>query len=601
MKIFTLRLIAVFLFVFSFQGHAETLAQYVNSCKSELGFTTIPDNLNCYDGILFDRGSGQDPIRDYVGYAKINDAVDLAFACRWLGGSKEKNPGKAISLELMIHNRQNGKTCFFAAKDSDDASIVSPAIISPTNSQASTYWKTPTQVNDGDKCVNCHVAGPYIASPKIAHALATFGLLNNGHDTIVDPNNPAHYKVVGAGNNNSAFYSWDTLIDTFIERPSASNPMCSESCHSIGSYSTTPTVRRNAGGNFPLLKSISEVIANMGTNMPPTAADNDYRWINRNANTSTGSAEYFAEAKNDYPGLLSGCGLPTKLEAHAVGNPYSFSSSDSFPDTLAYFNLREGLKCINSKQKNGNCNDYEVRYLCNDDAFGGTRWTDWWNTDSPNATGDHEGRHRIPDLCSNPHAIQARTVVNGVTYSAYGPNDRIAVLTPTSIVCNDADQPNQAKCGNYVARYSNCVSAPASYNIRLTNVWSGRVLTATGEQNNAETRAQPLNASWKSQTWIVQAVEGGAPAVRLKNVGVTKFLNSETNAENSKVLTYELHADWAGEQWLIESISGSSQVRIKNVWTGKYLTVTDTSDYSAITLKTLNTGWTSQRWTLQKL
>lgn len=597
MNIFLIRLISVSLLVLSIQSHAETLIQYVNSCKSELGFTNIPNNLNCYNGILFDRGGGKDPIRDYVGYAKINDTVDLAFACRWLGGSIDA-PSTAASLELMIHNRQNGKTCFFAAKDNVDITAVSPAIISPTSNQAGTYWKTPTEVNNGDKCVNCHVAGPYIASPVVTPALATFGLLNNGHDTIVDRNNPAHYKVVGAGNNNSAFNSWHTLVDTFIERQTASHPMCSGSCHSIGTYSTVPTVLRNG---FPLLKSINEVITNIGSNMPPTAENSHYRWINRNANTSTGSAEYFTEAKNDYPGLLSGCGFPTKLEAHAVGNPYSFSSSDFLPDTLAYFNLREGLKCVNGTQPDGSCNNYEVSYLCYDNILGGEQWTGWFNTDTPGSSSDDESRSRVTQLCGNPTAIQARTIVNGVTYSAYGPNDRIAVLTPTSIVCNDADQVNQARCGNYVARYSSCIVAPAAYNIRLTNIWSGKVLTSTGSQNNAETRAQPYNASWNSQIWTVQPIEVGVTAIRLKNFGMTKFLNSETNAENSKALTYELHADWTGEQWFIESISGSNQVRIKNVWTGKYLTVADTSDYAAITLQTLNTGWASQKWTLQRL
>jgi hypothetical protein len=594
-----LRIISVFALFFSIQTYSETLSQYVNSCKSELGFTSIPD-LNCYDGILFDRGSGKDPIQDYVGYAKINDQVDLAFACRWLFGNRS-NPVNAASLEMIIHNRQNGKTCFFAAKELREFGSVSPFIISPTSGQAGSYWKTPTELNNGDKCVNCHVAGPYIASPLVAPALATFGLLNNGHDTLVDRNNPAHYKVVGAGDNNSAFNAWHTLVDTFIERPTASHPMCSASCHSIGSYSTVDTVMRDTinSGEFRLLNSIGKVIEHIGDAMPPYKDTSDYRWINRNANTATGSAEYFAEAKNDFPDLLSNCGAPTKLEARAVGNPHAFSSSDVLPDKLEFFNLREGLKCINASQKNGKCNDYQTSYLCELNPF--PEWTDWENTDTPNASGDHETRSGMTGLCADPIAIKARTKVKGITYEFYGPNDRIAELTPTSLVCKDADQKRGGKCSNYIVRYSECVSAPAPYNIRLTNVWSGKVLTSTGSNNNAEVRAQPYDASWNSQIWIVQAVGKDFSQVRLKNLGMTKFLNSETNAESSRALTYDLHADWLGQQWQIETISGSSQVRIKNVWTGKYLTASDTGNYSQITLQTLNTGWTSQRWNLQKL
>jgi Mucin-2 protein WxxW repeating region len=593
MKNYLLRLVTVFLLVFSIQSFAETLSQYVNSCKSELAFTSIPD-LHCYDGMLYVSG-GRDPRHDYVGYAKINDQVDLAFACRWMFGTRN-SPDTGASLEVIIHNRQNGKTCFFAAKDNEDDSIVSPVILSLTGNQASTYWKTPTEVNNGDKCVNCHVAGPYIASQVVASELSTFGLLNNGHDTFVDRNNPAHYKVVGAGDNNSEFNSWHTLVDTFIERSSASNAMCSGSCHSIASYSTVPTVLRQ--GSI-LLPSISEVIEGADYYMPPDE-DSDYSWINRNANTSTGSAEYFAEAKNDFPGLLAGCGFPTKLEARAVGNPEVFSSSDSLPDVMEFFNLREGLTCLNASQPDGRCNNYEIAYLCPSQNSNFPQW-EWFNSDSPNASGDHEGHHRHTTLCSNPLAIKARTIINGVTYETIGPNDRLAELTPTSLVCRDADQKKGGKCSNYVVRYSDCIAAPAPYNIRLTNVWSGKVLTSTGSQNNAETRAQPYNASWNSQIWIVQPIEVGVTAIRLKNLGMTKFLNSETNAVNSKALTYELHADWSGEQWFIEPISGGNQVRIKNVWTGKYLTVADTSDYAAITLQTLNTGWASQKWTLQRL
>jgi len=601
MKNIILECISVFLsFFVALSLQAETLTQYVNSCKSELEFTSIPNNLNCYDGILFDRGSGKDPIRDYVGYAKITNDVDLAFACRWLLGTID-NPRKAISLELTVHNRKNGKTCFFAAKDGGDNLIVSPAIVSPTSNQAGSYWKTPTEVNNGDKCVNCHVKSVYVVSPKVAPALATFGLLNNGHDTFVDRNNPAHYKVVGAGNNNSAFNEWHTLIDTFIARPSPSTYLCSESCHSIAYYSTAPTITRKGGTeNFTLLTSISQVIANIGNNMPPSQEDSPYRWINRNINTSTGSAEYFAEAKNDYPGLLSSCGVPTKLEAHAVGNPYSFSSSDFLPDTLDYFNLREGLKCVNSAQTDGSCNNYETRYLCYTDVFGGEEWTDWASTDTPSGTSDVESRSRYPYMCANPMSIQARTKVNGVTFSAYGPNDRIATLTPTSVVCNDADQVNGAKCSNYVARYSNCITAPADYAATIKSAWSGKMLTASGGQNDAETKGQPLNTSWNTQKWIFKTIEGTTQFVRLRNVGINNFLNAQSQAENAKSVTYELHADWKSEQWLIEPISGSNEVRFKNVWSGKYLTLADNSNYSAVLLQTLNTSWASQRWVLQK-
>ncbi|HEY5807213.1 MAG TPA: PKD domain-containing protein, partial [Povalibacter sp.] len=96
---------------------AESLTSYVQECKTQLNFQNIP-NLDCYDGDLFatpDDFNKNGSVRDFVGYKKITDQVDVAFACRWLGGDKttRANP---ISVELLAHNRQSGNTCFFSAK-----------------------------------------------------------------------------------------------------------------------------------------------------------------------------------------------------------------------------------------------------------------------------------------------------------------------------------------------------------------------------------------------------------------------------------------------------------------------------------------------------
>jgi hypothetical protein len=195
-------------------------------------------------------------------------------------------------------------------------------------------------------------------------------------------------------------------------------------------------------------------------------------------------------------------------------------------------------------------------------------------------------------------AIQAGvTLSNGWTYTSYGPNDRLAQFDEYGLVCNNADQPN-GQCSNYVVRYENCTAAPTAYTARLSSVWSGRLLTATGTQNNAETRAQPANASWNSQDWVIEPVTNTG-YVRLKNVWSGRYLNVQNNNENAGILVYDLVPEWTSQQWKVEPISGSSDVRLRNVWTGRYLTVVDTSNYAVIRAQTLNRGWARKRWRIQ--
>ncbi|MES1196326.1 MAG: hypothetical protein ABUL58_05215, partial [Steroidobacter sp.] len=235
MKKTVCRLSVIFLALVSLAASATSeLQNYVGQCQTELGFNAsdVPA-MNCTtDGYLF--ADGKNGVFDFVGHKRINAAVDLLFACRWVDSSASVNG--AASVELLIHNRQNGSTCFFAAKETNPGipvhpvsiSIVSPTNFNPnhdlkTNPNADDYWRTPTDLDSkvlpfnlddrtSDKsapsstsmmgqsarCVGCHVEGPYIASADIAPYLAKFGLLNDGHDTIADMTVANHYHAVGS-------------------------------------------------------------------------------------------------------------------------------------------------------------------------------------------------------------------------------------------------------------------------------------------------------------------------------------------------------------------------------------------------------------------
>lgn len=569
---------------------AETLEEYVAACKAELGFTQAED-FNCNDGERFYGGPNfNGPQNDFVGHRAVNSNVDAIFACRWGYPKYDSDPiTSAKTVELLLHNRKNGKTCFFASRNDAPAGVVN--IISPTKPEASTYWQQPTQVDANFQCAGCHVAGPYIASVHIADKLAKFGLLNDGHDTIVIGNNGQPvanaYQVVG-----QTFNHWNNLIrNQFLTRHDMT---CAESCHAIAYGSNAPGIYDYYGDvRHYVVQSISSVISSLENNgeMPPREFESaygksSYRWINLGTPDGSGERESFVEAKLKFPELLSYCDEPGAVEARAVGSDFIFSSNP-FPDVLSRFNLRDGLTCLNNQQPSGKCNNYQTRYLCDG------QWTAWLNRDTPNATGDHEGRESL-NPCNNPTAIEAKTTVNSVTYRAYGPNDRLASFDKNGLACRNEDQRAGGTCFNYVVHYKNCATLP-TVTKRLRNVWSGRFVTATNTGNDSETRAQPLNTSWSSQHWAIEPY-AGRHYVRLRNLWSGTYLNAQSDTDNAMAVVYALNDSWTSQHWIIEPVNGTDQIRLKNAWTNRYLTVADSGNYSPILLQNLNPGWTSQIW-----
>ena len=572
-------------------AQGESLTQYVNACRNQVGFTNLPE-INCYDGILFAKSGvdGEDDnlgaTSDFLGYKRINNNVDLAFNCRWLQGGDKNNPINVASVEMLVHNRANGNTCFFAAKEDTGeptGSLLTVASIldSPTSANADTFWQQPADIDSsGRRCIECHVAGPIIASPRIADELAIFGLLNNGHDTSA-----TRYHAV-TPYSGGAFSFWDEISQDFNVADT-----CAGSCHSIGYNSTKSSVNFSLPILLPSISAVIDKVAEKGV-MPPNGTYSPYRWINRDSINGPGDQETFNESKNEYSKLLEYCEAPTTLEAHVVGSEYVFTTDDYFPDKLAVFNLRDGLRCVNSEQIDGSCNDYQTRYLCNGE------WTGWYNMDDPNYQEDNESRSQISGLCPSPTAIEARTIVGDMVYDTYGPNDRLAQFNPYGLVCNNADQPD-GQCSNYVVHYTNCVDTPASYQTGIRSAWSGNLLTATSTQNDAETRAQPEDPSWSSQDWVIEPVENSTN-VRIRNIWTGRYLNVQSNSESANIVTYDLVPEWTSQQWKVEPVWNSSDVRFKNVWTGRYLTVVDSSNYAAIRAQTLNGSWPSQRWQVQQ-
>lgn len=619
------------------------LQQYVQACQSELGFNAsdVPA-LKCTEGAHFAGGGFRALVNDFLIYRRLNDNVDLAAACRWVSPSSSAGaPDRAGSVELLIHNRQNGSTCFFSAKDTivdpDTTHPVRADIVSPTNFgsglNANGYWTQPKDLNnkrlptnnnirvnhplpfpdenntDSVRCVGCHTQGAIIASPDIVPFLAQFGLINNRRDTLINMDAQNHYHAVAsnpwpnpdavAPYATQAFKRWDRIIhDSNSYDPSD----CASGCHTVGRFSTIGSLHTIAGGVDRLIPSLDLDIELLEANgMPPYVEDSDYRWINLDTPGNGVESENFADAVNEstsrapVPGLLSSCTSPYNLEAHAVGthgkDAFRTSDQTQIPDNLRVFNVKEGLVCMNADQNAGqSCHDYATSYLCDGE------WKTPQNTDSPTFDGDHEERGRFAGLCAAPTAIKAHFSINNVAIDVIGPNDRLARFSAFGLTCNNADQPS-GQCSNYVVRYRDCAEAPAPYTRQVKSTWSGTLVTATGTAPNAQTRAQPNTPAWNTQKWEIAQLPK-TEYVRLRNTGTNTYLTVSSAAEQALVVSTTSSTSTA-QQWVLERVKGGTDFRLKNLLSGKYLTLADTGQYSAIYSQALNYSWASQRWNIQ--
>jgi len=653
----------------------QTLASYLNDCEQQLGFqdSNIPTNLSCNNAVLFAPNSIEGTtlatglVNDAVGYARITDNVDLAFACRWLTNDTLSSTDgsvifvppfvKAQSVEMIIHNRQSGNTCFFEAapqtlKTSNGGTVsqvpvalVSPAVAAraaPNTTQAK-FWYEPLALDNTLQCVDCHIAGPYISTPRISAALGQFGLLNNGHDTF------GRYP---SGNNNvGKYHAVGTTLAHFNDLALNNNVIsantCASGCHSLGEKGAVDDVF-GAGKVQQLLPSITHVIDDAGNQrpsisvttsgvMPPFYDDlSNYHWANLDTPGDGTESENFAGAMNHVansiiPVMFSGydashpdanfnpeCtqpgpnNVPAQMDAHVVGvpNDYAFSTNTMalIADRLRTFNLKEGLVCLNSDQDQGHsCHDYTIRYLCSVNNQDGTPiWSNWYS--HPIASdGDHEERYRDNNICggATPIAIQAQFYAGGTSMYVMGPNDRLARFSPYGLTCNSVDQVDN-QCSNYVVRYDYCsLPPPTHHNKTLTNVYAvgKQVTSASGSLAKGQSHNGGTTQQWNTQQWDIEPVVN-TEYVRLHNVPTNVYLTVTSTAEQATVGTAAFDTS-TNEMWTIETINGSSAFRLKNLSSGKYLTIADpknftsTPDYLPIYSQGLNTGWTSQYWIIQ--
>lgn len=433
---------------------------YVAACLSDLEIDSIPQ-MDCND-LNFRNPDGNpdfDNSTDFVTHAKINSVVDAVFACRWVHPSEGVNEpvptGTLIgaSGEMIVHNKVSGNTCFFKMKPGNLTKTIEGAVAStyeriattnppsPTGLLGFSFWDTPGKVM-GTACTQCHAAGPWIASPQIVGALAQFGLINDGHDTLNQ-----RYNAVGSNGAKLNQDAQDTLAVGAGQRGA-----CASSCHVIAGTGLRDddinTVGSTTSTGFIIIPSITRAIDDVlqGGHMPPNDPYSDYRWVNLdNPGGAGGDWERLKDLKAKAPQFVCKKGV-AEVQAHVVDSARRMSTAD-FPDVLRTFNLLDGLACNNADQPDGHsCGDYQTRYHCS------SGWSKWRNTGTPDGAGEVESRDNFPSLCSAPTEIQARTVVDGSWQYGIGPPDRLQEFDLNGVACRNASQPS-GQCNDYTVRF----------------------------------------------------------------------------------------------------------------------------------------------------
>ena len=201
---------------------AESLTAYTSRCETELG---IPPNsitgFNCSTGTILPTsqfGSACDAqallggpactANSRLGVKSFtNTNVKAVWVCRKYSGADDPADLLYEDVAMIIHNRQNGKTCFF--QNNLDGNGDGPAIPGPRDANALTIWKTPAQTA-AINCTGCHSNDPYIVTPHVAQA---FRIHN-----MVRFNPKGAYSVVGPD---------FTHFNSQISRPEG----CGGACH----------------------------------------------------------------------------------------------------------------------------------------------------------------------------------------------------------------------------------------------------------------------------------------------------------------------------------------------------------------------------------
>ncbi|XP_076132302.1 uncharacterized protein LOC143114527 [Alosa pseudoharengus] len=173
------------------------------------------------------------------------------------------------------------------------------------------------------------------------------------------------------------------------------------------------------------------------------------RWLSSDDASDEGDVESLPKLLQTFPGQV--CRNPISLEAQTL---YGISAKHTGDIFLSY-DVTFGFVCINSEQRKGTCDDYQVMLTCPSDFCQGCR-TRWFDLDDPTGRGDYETFRQLqvafPEaVCSQPVAIEAMTT-SGVPALQTG--DTFQVYDAThGFACVNAEQGGR-RCQDYKVRFT---------------------------------------------------------------------------------------------------------------------------------------------------
>ena len=166
--------------------------------------------------------------------------------------------------------------------------------------------------------------------------------------------------------------------------------------------------------------------------------------------------------------------VPSAIDARTRGA--ASVPAQATGEKFEYFDFAKGFACKNSKQKDGRCQDYEVRFCCHQaPKCSGGKWTNWLNRDLPWGSGDWE---LISDLKKEgkmskecfPLEIDARTR-GAASVPAQATGEKFEYFDATKgFACKNSKQGDK-KCQDYEVRF--CCYQPPTCDGSWTN-WMNR-------------------------------------------------------------------------------------------------------------------------------
>ena len=187
-----------------FTAMAETLSEFTEGCENELD---IPKNsitgFDCTDGEILpttqfgDKCDAQAFLsgpgcldNSRLGVMSFSNAdVKGVWVCRkYTTFRDDPNDDRYHDIAMIVHNRKNGKTCFF--QNDLDSPSAGPIVPAPRASSPATLWGSPQQTVGAAICTSCHTNDPFIISPHVAQAFSLFNLTSfnpKGLYSVVGP------------------------------------------------------------------------------------------------------------------------------------------------------------------------------------------------------------------------------------------------------------------------------------------------------------------------------------------------------------------------------------------------------------------------------